>query len=136
MLFRSPLPATALGWTLRAWKQSKRFDCDISALSAGLALRLAQGTVHDARLAFGGLAATVHRAAHTEAAVRGQPWNEATLRRAQAALAQDFQPLSDLRASADHRLRLAAALLRRLWLETRPDDPLPASALRVWEGCA
>ena len=52
---------------------------------------------------------------------------------AQAALAQDFQPLSDLRASAGYRLRGAQALLERFWLGTRPVDPLPEAQLSVWE---
>jgi xanthine dehydrogenase small subunit len=110
---------------LRAWKISKRFDCDISALCAGLYLELdAGGTVAEARFAFGGMAATVRRAAGAEAAVRGQPWTLATLQAAQAALDGDFTPLTDLRASAAYRQRAARGLLERLWLETRADDPL------------
>ncbi|MGA1288675.1 MAG: xanthine dehydrogenase small subunit, partial [Rubrivivax sp.] len=55
-------PAGALRH-LRAFKISKRFDCDISALCAGLSLTLADdGRVLDARLAFGGMAAVVRRA--------------------------------------------------------------------------
>ena len=49
-----------------------------------------------------------------------------------AALASDFTPLSDLRASAAYRLQVAQNLLRRFWLETRSDSPLPAAALSVW----
>jgi xanthine dehydrogenase small subunit len=121
-----------LGGTLRAWKSSKRFDCDISAVSAGLRLALdGGGRVQDLRLAFGGLAGTVARATRAEAALRGAPWTGSALRAAQAALAEDFRPLDDLRASAGHRLRIARAFLQRLWLETRPDAPLPAHALRV-----
>ena len=51
---------------------------------------------------------------------------------AQAALAQDFTPLTDMRASAGYRLQVAQNLLRRFWLETRPHDPLPESAVSVW----
>ena len=127
---------------VRAYKVSKRFDCDISALCAGLALVIDtetptdtdtdRGVVRSARLAFGGMAATVQRARGAEAALVGQPWNEASLRAAQAALAQDFTPLSDMRASAAYRLQVAQNLLRRLWLETRTDDPMPAGATSVW----
>ena len=52
--------------------------------------------------------------------------------RAQTALAQDFKPLSDMRASAAYRMQVAQNLLLRFWLETRPVDALPASALSVW----
>jgi hypothetical protein len=49
----------------------------------------------------------------------GQPWDEAALQPPQAALVQDFTPMSDLRASAGYRLQVAQNLLRRFWLETR-----------------
>jgi xanthine dehydrogenase small subunit len=118
---------------VRAYKLSKRFDCDISAVCAGLSIELDDaGTVRAARLAFGGMAAIVKRAAGAEAAVLGQPWSEATLAAAQRALAADFKPLTDLRASADYRARAAQNLLRRFWLETRTVDPLPASRVSVW----
>jgi xanthine dehydrogenase small subunit len=116
---------------VRAYKISKRFDCDISAVCAGLALGLDDGIVTEARFAFGGMAATVRRAAAAEAAVTDRPWTEATLQAAMAALDTDFTPLTDLRASADYRRRVARALLRRLWLETRTDRPVPVSALNV-----
>ena len=86
--------------------------------------------VRSARFAFGGLAAIVKRARGAEAAVSGQRWSEATLRAAQHALAADFQPLSDLRASAAYRSQAAGALLERLWLETRADAPLANAS--VW----
>ena len=58
--------------TLRAYKLSKRYDCDISALCAGLSIeRDAAGVVREARFAFGGMAAVVKRAARAEAAVVG-----------------------------------------------------------------
>jgi xanthine dehydrogenase small subunit len=78
------------------------------------------------------MAAIVKRAANAEAALTGQPWTEATLRDAQAALAQDFKPLTDLRASDAYRMATARNLLERLWLETRPTNPLPADATSVW----
>jgi len=117
---------------LRAYKISKRFDSDISAVFGALALRLEDGRVADARLAWGGLAATVQRAPQAEAALRGQTWDEAALQAAQAALAQDFKPLSDMRASKDYRLQVAQNLLRRCWLETRAAAPLAAEELSVW----
>ncbi|MBV8621368.1 MAG: xanthine dehydrogenase small subunit [Curvibacter sp.] len=126
------VPPPAAGLALRAYKVSKRFDCDISALSAGLALELEGDRVRAARLAFGGMAAVVKRAGQAEAALIGRAWDEAALRDAQLALQHDFTPLSDMRASAEHRRRVAANLLRRLWLETRPQGALPSSLTRVF----
>ena len=88
--------------------------------------------VKSARLAFGGMAAVVKRAALAEAAIVGQPWDQAAVKAAQAALAQDFKPMSDMRASADYRLKVAQNLLQRLWLETRSQQPLPLQATSVW----
>lgn len=117
---------------VRAYKISKRFDSDISALCAGLAIRLDGDRVAHVRLALGGMAAVVKRAATVEAAILGQPWTEATVAAAQQALAAEFQPLSDLRASRDYRLRVAQNLLQRFWLETRPGDPLAPQATSVF----
>ena len=117
---------------VRAYKISKRFDCDISAVCAALAIELDGERIVSARLAFGGLAATVNRAGQAEAALLGQPWIEATAKLAMAALANDYTPLTDMRASAAYRLQVAQNLLRRFWLESRPIDPLPESAVNVW----
>ena len=129
---RVPLPEATADAVLRVYKLSKRFDCDISGLAAGLWLRLGGGVVADVRFAFGGLAGTVKRAAGAEAAVRGQPWTEVTVQAAMAALDDDFEPLSDLRASASYRRRAARNLLLRFWLETRADAPLAADKVSVW----
>jgi xanthine dehydrogenase small subunit len=117
---------------LRVYKISKRFDCDISAVCAALGIELDGERITRARLAYGGMAGTVRRAALAEAVLVGQPWTEATLQSAQAALAQDFKPLSDMRASAAYRMQVAQNLLRRFWLETRPGAALPESAVSVW----
>jgi xanthine dehydrogenase small subunit len=122
-----PDPATRL----RAYKITKRFDCDISAVSCGLAVTLDGDTITRARLAFGGMAATVRRARGAEAILQGAPWSAPVVRAAMAALERDFTPLSDLRASSAYRLRVARNLLWRFWLETRAIDPLPAAAVRV-----
>jgi len=127
------VPQRDPSWVVRAYKVSKRFDSDISALCGGFALLLAGDRIQDVRLAYGGMAAIVKRAQHAEAALRGQIWNETTLAQAQLALTQDFTPLTDLRASAAYRNAVAANLLRRLWLETRANSPLPSTATRVWE---
>ena len=126
------VPRAVPGQAVQAYKLSKRHDSDISAVCAALSLRLEGERIADVRLAFGGMAATVQRAARAEAALQGQAWTEATLQAAQAALAQDFTPLTDMRASATYRQQAAANLLRRFWLQTRSDAPLPDTAVSVW----
>jgi len=124
---RVPLEGPA---QFRTYKLSKRFDEDISAVCAAFAIDVEDGIVRRARIAFGGMAATPKRAAAAEAALAGQPWNEATARAGMAALGQDYAPLTDMRATAAYRARGAANLLYRFWLETR-EDALPATSVNV-----
>lgn len=130
------VPLAAMQRELRAYKISKRYDSDISAVCAVLAIERDAGVITNVRLAFGGMAAIVKRAAAAEAAMLGQPWTEATMGAAQAALAGDFKPLTDMRASADYRLRVAQNLLRRFWLETRGEEPLASEMVNVWSSVA
>jgi xanthine dehydrogenase small subunit len=111
----------------RIFKLSKRFDQDISAVCGAFLIRLEAGFVAEARIAFGGMAATPRRAPDCEAALLGRPWSAATVEAAAVALAADFSPISDMRASSDYRRLAAANLLRKVWLETT----LPAAATRV-----
>jgi xanthine dehydrogenase small subunit len=62
-----------------------------------------------------------------EAALIGRPWAQATLEAATAAIAKDFTPITDWRASAGYRARVAANLLRRLFIETT--DPAAETRL-------
>ena len=111
------VPAARKNLKLASYKLSKRIDQDISAVCAAFALELEGDGVRDVRIAYGGMAAIPARAARAEAAMRNQPWSVETVERACAALAQDFTPLSDMRASADYRLLGAQNLLRRFWVE-------------------
>ncbi|PWB31479.1 xanthine dehydrogenase small subunit [Pseudomonas sp. SDI] len=111
------VPRASAEWTFRAYKVSKRLDDDISAVCAAFNLQLDNGIVSDARLAFGGMAAIPKRARACEAALRGKPWNQAAIERACQALAEDFTPLSDFRASKEYRLLGAQNLLRKYFIE-------------------
>ncbi|MDM0043805.1 xanthine dehydrogenase small subunit [Variovorax dokdonensis] len=127
------VPMSVASRRVRAYKISKRFDCDISALCGAFSLELDdKDCVKQVRLAFGGMAATVKRAARAEAALLGQPWTQASVDVARVALAEDFTPLSDMRASAAYRLQVASNLITRLWMETRSQDALPVQSTSVW----
>jgi len=105
------------------YKLSKRFDQDISAVCSACALWLdEENRVAEIRIAHGGMAATSKRAAHAENALRGQLWNEASIQQAMQALAQDYQPMTDMRASGNYRLKAAQNLLYRFYLESRSSD--------------
>ncbi len=99
------IPASAPD--LRCYKLSKRSDDDISAVCGCFNLTLHDNTITAARIAFGGMAGIPKRAVHVEAALIGQPLTEAVMRALAPAFAQDFTPLSDMRASAAYRLKAA-----------------------------
>ncbi len=105
------IPASAPA--LRCYKISKRFDQDISAVCGCFNVTVAGGVVTAARIAFGGMAGIPKRAAGVEAALVGREWSMATMEAAIPAFATDFQPLTDMRASAEYRLLAAQNLLRR-----------------------
>ena len=130
-LERVRVPVRRPSLQFATYKISKRFDQDISAVCAAFAIAVEDGTIRSARVAFGGMAAVPKRGAGCEAALVGQAWNEATCERAAAALAQDFTPLSDMRASAAYRSAVAKNLLRKFFLET--SGALAGSPSRLYD---
>ncbi|MGO4851410.1 xanthine dehydrogenase small subunit [Phaeovulum sp. W22_SRMD_FR3] len=98
---------------LACYKLSKRFDQDISAVCGCFNITETAGVITSARVAFGGMAATPKRAAGFEAALLGQPLTEATIRAALPALAADFTPMGDMRASAAYRSEAACNMALR-----------------------
>jgi xanthine dehydrogenase small subunit len=102
----------------RAYKISKRFDQDISAVMAAFKFSLNGRMISTVRIAFGGMAATPKRAAAAEAALSGATLDDAaTWDKSIAALARDFQPIADMRASAAYRMDVAQGLLKKALLE-------------------
>ena len=112
------VPKLGPSQVFRAYKISKRFDQDISAVMAAFCFEIAGGEITSARVAFGGMAGTPKRAAKCEAALVGvDVANEHSWQNAVAALGMDFAPLSDMRASAAYRLETAENLLRKALFE-------------------
>lgn len=113
------VPVPAEGSHFAIYKVSKRYEEDITATLGAFHLTLdAAGNVETIRIAYGGMAATPKRASMVEAALTAKPWTEATVEAALEAYAQDYTPLSDMRATADYRLLAARNLLRRFFAET------------------
>lgn len=122
LLPRVPLTNGARTSTVKAYKISKRIDDDISALCVVFNLTLNGEVVETARIAFGGMAAIPKRALQCEQALLGRRFDDRALAEARQALAGDFQPISDARASASYRMRVAQNLLQRLSIERfKPD---------------
>jgi xanthine dehydrogenase small subunit len=124
------IPAAAKGRLIGSYKLAKRVDQDISAVCATFCVSVEGERVRSARLAYGGMAATACRAHHAEGALIEQGWTAAGIEAASAALAADFKPLSDLRASSEYRLQAAGNLLRRFFLQN-PGERLTPQAMRT-----
>ncbi|KZX57086.1 xanthine dehydrogenase small subunit [Halioglobus sp. HI00S01] len=124
---RIHVPRRHASTLFRAYKISKRIDDDISTVCGAFALDMDGDRVTSARIAYGGMAEIPRRAHYCEDALRDKPLTETTINAAVAALAEDFCPISDFRASADYRMQVAGNLLRRLQLSHN----LPAQQLQV-----
>ena len=113
------IPYLPDGEKFACYKVTKRKDEDISALCGAFRVFVNDsGVVWMARIAFGGMAATPKRARAVEEVLVGKPWTTETIEAALPAFAVDYQPLTDMRASAEYRLLAAQNLLRRFHLET------------------
>jgi xanthine dehydrogenase small subunit len=104
---------------LKCYKLSKRLDQDISAVCGCFNIRIEAGAVAEARIAFGGMAATPKRAAAVEAMLAGKPWTMETITAALPAFEADFAPISDMRASAAYRMQSGKNLLIKYFHETQ-----------------
>jgi xanthine dehydrogenase small subunit len=118
LVWRVDVPKLKVNEVFRAFKLTKRFDQDISAALGAFKFTLEGRIITSARIAFGGMAATPKRALKTEAALRGvsldapQKWEPAITE-----MTTDYQPIGDMRASAEYRLMTAQALLRKALME-------------------
>jgi xanthine dehydrogenase small subunit len=112
------VPKPPAGSHFRAYKVSKRIDEDISAVLAALCLKIEGGRITEAKVAFGGMAGIPKRAKAVEAALHGLPLAETRCWQAAAdAVGEDFTPLTDVRASAAYRLRVAGNLINKALAE-------------------
>jgi xanthine dehydrogenase small subunit len=100
---------------LFAYKVSKRFEDDISAVCLVARLTIVDGKITQARLGVGGMAATPMRAYATEQALQGKPATVATFMQIRMLLNSEFTPLSDMRASAQYRVMVLSNLLLKVF---------------------
>ena len=122
LVWRIDVPKLKANEIFRAWKISKRFDQDISAVMFALKLTRSGNRISAARLAMGGMAATPKRGPQTESALLTIDLSdETTWAPAINAIAQDYQPISDMRASATYRLETAQSLLHKALIEIAGD---------------
>jgi xanthine dehydrogenase small subunit len=118
------VPKLASGSHFRAYKITKRFDEDISAVLAALCLKVDGGGITDARVAFGGMAGIPKRAKAVEEKLLGLSLADTRGWRAAAdTVGKDFTPLTDQRASAGYRSRVAGNLIVKALAEIAGVNP-------------
>jgi xanthine dehydrogenase small subunit len=112
-----PLPSAAS--QVRTYKVSKRRDLDIATVSAAFRVDLNdKGIVNDITLAYGGMAECTKRSVSAESFLKGKPWERRHIEEARRLIDRDFNPISDVRGSAEFRRVAARNLLLKFWSET------------------
>ena len=92
-------------------KVGRRRALLIAVASLGSLVWVTDGAIREARLALGSVAPTILRPREVERALVGRPFTVDGVADLRDALAGATQPISDLRASADYRRRVAGNLL-------------------------
>ncbi|MEM8700750.1 MAG: xanthine dehydrogenase small subunit, partial [Pseudomonadota bacterium] len=120
------VPRLSANQAFRCYKISKRFDQDISSVMGAFRFTVEEGHIVASRIAYGGMAGTPMRASNAEKALSGAELDDpSTWGDAMQALHSDFDPLTDMRASAGYRMETARALLAKALMEvsgTAPGD--------------
>lgn len=111
------VPKLTAQQSLHVFKVSKRKEDDISAVLAGVRIEHDGSNITDARIAFGGMAATPLRAVNTEKDLMGKPFELSSFEHAAEHIQNDYSPMKDVRATAEYRLNVASNLIIKTGLE-------------------
>jgi xanthine dehydrogenase small subunit len=113
------IPRPTNNMKIRSYKVSKRRDLDIATVSSAFKLEVDRdGLVSDIVLAYGGMADRPKRAAATEEFLKGKRWQRDVVEEAQRIIDTDFNPISDVRGSAEFRKIAARNLILKFWNDT------------------
>jgi xanthine dehydrogenase small subunit len=125
------IPKPTTGQNLKVYKISKRIDDDISAVLAAFFIEEKENKITNVRFAFGGMAAIPKRAPKTEAVLLGSSLTKESIERAKTAFNDDFQPMSDVRASDKYRMKVAQNLIEKCYIELKSTNKKHAIETRV-----
>ena len=114
------IPLKQPAQVLAAYKISKRFEDDISAVCAVFNLTLDNGNVAAITTGFGGVAAIPSTCKALENALKGKQFSSSEcLNLGKQILFDAFTPIDDVRATAEYRKTVLANLWHRFWLENQ-----------------
>ncbi len=111
LIRRIRLPRRKDVWRQCYRKVGTRKAQAISKVCFAGAARVEDNVVREVRIALGSVAPTVLRCVRTEAVLASQRLERASIKAAQAALAEEISPIDDMRSTAAYRLRVAQNLL-------------------------
>ncbi|MCE1246394.1 MAG: FAD binding domain-containing protein [Firmicutes bacterium] len=94
-------------------KVSKRREVDISSVNSAVALKISDGVITDAGVAYGGVAPFTVFMPETAASLTGREFCEETFRNAGDIAFDEARPISDVRGSAEYRKGLLKNLMIR-----------------------
>lgn len=96
---------------------SARGEVDISAVSVAAMVVMDAGTCQDARIALGAVAPVPLRATKSERLLKGKKLTPTLMEKVGSEAMKEASPISDVRASAEYRLRMISVLTRRALAE-------------------
>jgi carbon-monoxide dehydrogenase medium subunit len=96
-----------------AYQKLKRKTGDWATAGAAVVLTMAGGVVKQARIGLTNVAPTALRATAAEAALVGQPVNDATLDAVAAAVRAVCEPAEDLRGDIEYKTAMAGEMTKR-----------------------
>lgn len=102
---------------IKLYKVSLRKDLDISAVTFAGAMLVENGLLKNVRFSLGGVGPVVTRLPQIEQLMEGQKFEKALFEKAAQQIPQFINPLSDLRASKEYRLQVAANLFLKCYQE-------------------
>ena len=95
-----------------------------TSLGKSIAKSTGREFVREVRICFGGMAGIPMRALNCEGFLRARPWSGENISLATEILRGSYEPLSDWRASAGYRTRVAGNLLQKFFLESLSGEPV------------
>ena len=102
---------------LKCYKISKRIEDDISSVFMAISGSLKNNLFDEIKIVCGGMAAIPSMALKTQNFLHNKEFNNKNINLAKKIILSDFQPLSDMRASAKYRSLVCQNLLDRFYLE-------------------
>ena len=103
----------------KAYEISKRIDDDISAVCASFNLNIKNNIIVSISIAYGGMAAIPKKALQCEKSLLNKDLSEKNINIAQNFLEKDFNPIDDMRASSQYRMKIAKNLLFKCFQEIK-----------------